>query len=455
MKGRELLSHTSSTSAHNLLRQLGLGDSMAIVMGTMIGSGIFLVPGTIAREIHSLSMVLLVWLTGGALSLFGALSLGELGAMFPSAGGLYVYLTNAYGRMTGFTYGWAALTLINAGSIATMAVGFGTYIAPLLHLSLNCQKLLQIGSIMLLTLIHCRGVKLGKTVQNILTAAKLAGLCLVAGFLLYHGSGSRLASSFWGTPNTHLVWSSFGVALIATLWAYDGWHVVSFTAGEIREPGRTLPLSLLLGTLITLAVYLLINVSYYAVLPGSQIAQTDRVAGVAMSQVMGPFANVALNLLILIAILGAMNGNVFTTPRITWAMARNGLFFRAFGHVNPRYHTPDVAILIQGIWASLLTLMGSFQDLFTYVMFMAWIFYGLAVGAVIVLRERRPDLPRPYRCPGYPYAPILFLLATSALIVSTIVADPKHSLLGICLAVCGVPLYFVFRRTGIEPQTSI
>ncbi len=441
---------TASAAGGKLIRQLGLQDSIAIVMGTMIGSGIFLVPGPIARQLHSLSSVILVWLVGGALSLFGALSLGELGAMFPSAGGLYVYLLHAYGRGMGFIYGWTAFVLINTGSIATMAVGLGTYVAPVLHLSYASQRVLQIASIGALTAIQCFGVKLGKSVQNLLTAAKVGGLGFMVIFLLSHGSLHRLGTNFWPAPDARLAVGAVGIALIATLWAYDGWHVVSFTAGEIKDASRTLPLSLLIGTLLTVIIYVVANVSYYAVLEPAAIRSSDRVAAVAMSHVMGPAASGILNVLIIMSILGAMNGNIFTTPRITWAMARDGLFFRIFGRVSPRYHTPNVAIAFQGIWASLLTLIGSFQDLFTYVMFVAWIFYGLSVAAVVILRVRRPELHRPYRCPGYPYAPALFLVATVCLIGSTVVGDPKHSLLGICLAACGLPLYLVFRRSGNE-----
>jgi len=445
---------TATTSSSNLIRQLGVRDSIAIVMGTMIGSGIFLVPGPIARELYPLASVILVWLVGGALSMFGALSLGELGAMFPSAGGLYVYLVHAYGRGLGFVYGWAVLVLIHTGMIATMAVGLGTYIAPLFGLSILGQKALQIGAIGILTVIQCLGVKLGKSVQNLLTAAKVGGLAFMVVLLFWHGSTDRLTRNFWPASNSGFALAGFGIALIATLWAYDGWHVVSFTAGEVKNPARTLPLSLFVGTLLTVVIYVIANIAYYAVLEPAAIRSSDRVAGLAMSQVSRGQATNFIFFLIILSILGAMNGSIFTTPRVTWAMAREGLFFRVFGRVNPRYHTPDVAIMFQGVWASLLTLIGSFQDLFTYVIFMAWIFYGLSVAAVIVLRIRRPELPRPFRCPGYPYAPALFLIATAALIANTVVADPKHALLGICLALCGFPLYFVFRRSGESVTTS-
>lgn len=441
----EFMSTADKPTRDGLIRQLGLNDCIAIVMGTMIGSGIFLVPGSIANQLHSFGAVMLLWLVGGVLSVFGALSLGELGAAIPAAGGLYVYLTRAYGRSMGFLYGWTVLVFIHSGMIATMAVGFGTYVAPVLHLSSVGQKILQIGCILALTAIHCLGVALGKTVQNVLTASKVIGLCVMVVLLVSHGSFARLGVNFWPQHVSLGNISAFGVALIAVLWAYDGWHLVSLTAGETKNAGRVLPLSLLIGTGLTALIYIAANVSYYMVLDPAVMRTSNRVAAVATTAAIGPVASGILTGLIALAILGAMNGNVFTTPRITWAMSRDGLFFRALGHTNRRFHTPDTALIVHGVWASILTLIGSFQELFTYVIFMAWISYGLAVAAVIVLRVKEPQLARPYRCPWYPYAPIAFLIATVCLTLNTIVTDPKHSLVGLALALCGLPMYFLFR----------
>jgi APA family basic amino acid/polyamine antiporter len=439
------INRLKSSSSGPLIRELGVGDCIAIVMGTMIGSGIFLVPGSIAQELNSFGSVILLWITGGVLSLFGALSLGELGAAMPEAGGLYVYLTRAYGRPMGFLYGWTVLVFIHSGMIATMAVGFGTYVAPVLHLTAIGQGCLQIGCILTLTAVHCLGVRLGKTVQNILTGAKVIGLCLLVVLLLSHGSFARLHDSFWPHDAGTLNLSAFGIALIAVLWAYDGWHLVSLTAGETKDAARTLPRALFAGTGITALIYIATNVAYYSVLDPAAIRSSNRVAAVATTQAIGPVASVILTGLIAIAILGAMNGNVFTTPRITWAMSRDGLFFQVFGRTNRRFQTPAAAIIAHGIWAAVLTLIGSFQELFTYVIFLAWISYGLAVAAVIVLRVKQPDLTRPYRCPGYPFAPLAFLLATAFLTLNTIVTDPKHALIGLGLALCGLPMYVLFR----------
>jgi len=430
-----------------LVRRLGLLDSMALIIGVIIGSGIFLVPGSVARQVMSLSGVIAVWAAGGLLSIFGGLALAELGSSLPTAGGLYVYIERAYGRFAGFIYGWMGLCIINTGSVATMAVGVGSYIAPIAHFSTVEQKLFQIGLIALFTVINCLGVTLGKWVQNALSFTKLGGLALMIVFLLAHGSSAHLATHFWPSPGPfHL--APFGIALIGVLWAYDGWHVISFAAGEVKHPTRNIPASLILGTLACVTVYVLANVSYYSVLDSSAIKASDRVAAVAISTAMGSGAATVLTILIAISILGAMNGSTFSTPRATMAMANDGLFFRSFGWVSPKYHTPTVALIAHGIWASALTLMGTFQELFTAVIFTAWIFYGLSVAGVIVLRVKEPKLERPYTCPLYPIPPLVFVLATLWIVTNTLLTDPKHALSGLALIAAGVPLYFLFRSTG-------
>ena len=427
-----------------LVRQLSVLDSTSLVMGVIIGSGIFLVPGSIARQLPALSTVIAVWIVGGFLSVLGGLALAELGASIPRAGGLYVYIERAYGRPAGFIYGWMGLAIVNSGSVATMAVGVGSYVASIAHLTPLQQKLFQICVLAVFTAINCFGVKAGKWVQNVLSLTKLGGLLLMTVVLLLHGHRVNLSSDFWpGTGQFHF--GAFGIALIAVLWAYDGWHTLSFAAGEVRDPTRTIPLSLMLGTLACVVVYLLANLAYYSVLAPSAIRASDRVAAVAVTTAAGSVAGMVLTILISISILGAINGSTFSTPRATMAMANDGLFFRAFGRVSPRYHTPTVALIAHGIWAAVLTLLGTFQELFTAVIFTAWIFYGLSVLGVIVLRIREPQLARPYKCPWYPFAPLLFVLATLWIVGNTIITDFKHALYGIALMAFGVPLYFLFR----------
>lgn len=445
------------SKSRGLLRELRLRDATAIVAGTIIGSGIFLVPGNIANQLSSFAAVILVWLTGGLLSLFGALALGELGAAFPKAGGLYVYLRQAYGRTTGFLYGWALLALIHSGSIATLAVAFRIYLAQIFPLTLTQQKLAGILLVLLLTGVHCLGVKSGKNVHNALTVAKYAGLAMMLGLLFYGGHLHLLQASVWPRNGFHFRPASFGIALIAVLWAYEGWHVLSFMTGEVNNSRRDLPRGLFYGTLIVAVTYLIANAAYYSVLTNTQIQHSQRVAATAINAVTGGAGAAAfISSLILVSIIGATNGMILTGPRVYYAMAEEGLFFSIFGKVNARFRAPVFAILVQGLWAAGLTLLGSFQELFTYVVFVGWIFYGLTVAGVIVLRIRRPDLERPFRVPGYPWLPALFALAALGITVSAIAASPMHAVFGTLLVLSGLPLYalFVVRSKAARMNSS-
>lgn len=435
------------TSPPTLLRELRLLDGTALVVGGIIGSGIFLVPRSVSEQLDSLGVVLLVWFAGGALSLFGALSLAELGAALPRTGGLFVYLREAYGPWAGFLYGWGQFTMISSGTIATLAVAFSLYLAQLLPLSPAGQKAVGIGSILVLAGVNCVGLRAGKLVQNIFTLAKVGGLGLLVLLLLARGHPLALWSrDFWPREGVHFSWAPFGVALVAVLWAYEGWHAVTFSAGEFKRPTRDLPRSLFLGTAAILAIYLITNLAYYGVLSGAQIAQSDTVAATAMTLTSGAMASAFVSVLILVSIFGANNAQVLLGPRVFYAMAKEGLFFSAFARVHPRYRTPVFSIVAQAVLASVLTLLGTFQELFTYVIFTHWIFYGAAVAAVVVLRRTRPGLERPFRVPAYPWLPLLFVLATFGITVSTIVAGPGHALLGIAFILTGIPAYAFFRR---------
>jgi APA family basic amino acid/polyamine antiporter len=431
-------------TASGFVRALGLWDSVSLIMGIMIGSGIFLMAGSIALQLDSLTAVVGVWAFGGVLSLCGAAALSELGAALPAAGGLYVYLTTVYGRGVGFVYGWSAMALIHAGSIATLAAAIGLYAAPILGLTPGQQKLFQLACIAFFVGLNCLGLGVGKWVQNALTLIKVVGIAAMT-MLLYSRGHTGLLLGQWTPSESAMSWSSFGVALVAVLWAYDGWHFVSFTAGEVKDPGRTLPRSLLIGTGLTFIIYLVVNVAYYAVLPADVIRGTDRVAAAAVEQAFGSSAALLISALIAISIVGSMNGIILGAPRVNWAMAHDGLFFRSFARVNTRFHTPIVATIAQGACAAAFTLVGSFQQLFTSYVFTSWIFYGLAVAGVIILRRRQPELPRPYLCPLYPATPIFFLVATTGIVISTFVANFWQAALGIGLILAGVPLYFVFR----------
>lgn len=430
-----------------LIKAITLWDGVAVVVGGVIGSGIFLVPRSVSEQVTSLLAVLLVWFLGGLLSLAGALSLAELGGALPRTGGLYVYLRECYGNWAGFLYGWALITMINSGTIATLGVAFSLYCARILPLGFFSQKVIGIASILVLTWVNYRGVRLGTRVQNIFTLAKVAGLATVILVLLSLGHPLTMWSrGFWPASGLHFSLAPFGIALIAVLWAYEGWYAVTFSAGEFVNAQRDLPRSLALGTLGIVVIYLLANLAYYAVLPGSEVAKTDTVAASAMSLVMGPAAAALVAVLILTSIAGANNAQVLTGPRVFYAMARDGIFFASFSKVHPRHRSPAFSILVQGIIASSLTLVGTFQELFTYVVFTHWIFYAAAVAGVIILRRRRPGLNRPFRVPAYPWVPAAFILASLGLIATTIAEDPYHSLVGIGAILTGLPAYALFRR---------
>ncbi len=443
-----------------LLRALGFWDSVSLITGIMVGSGIFLMAGSIALQLDSLAAVAAVWAFGGLLSVCGAVALAELGAALPAAGGLYVYLARAYGPRTGFVYGWSAMALIHSGSLAALAAAIGLYAGPVFGLSAGQQKLLQLGCIALFVAVNSAGVAVGKWVQNTLTVLKVAGIAMMTFFLYSRGSMERLwshwapqAAGAGGSAGSGaaagaldgIPWLGFGVALVAVLWAYDGWHFLSFAAGEVKRPERTIPRSLLFGTLLVFVVYLVVNAAYYAVLSPAQIRGSDRVAALAVQEALGPGAAVSISLLIVVSILGTMNGITLGAARVSYAMAADGLFFRSFARLHPRSHAPVVATVAQGLFAALFTLVGTFQQLFTSFVFTSWIFYGLAVAAVMVLRRRERELPRPYRCPWYPVTPVFFLLATAGIILSTFMASFWPALLGVILIVAGVPLHSAFQ----------
>jgi APA family basic amino acid/polyamine antiporter len=421
-------------------------DGVAIVAGTVIGSGVFLVPGSVARQIPSVGLMLGLWLVGGLLTLFGALSVAELGAAYPRAGGLYVYLKAAYGRPLAFLYGWGLLTLIHSGSLATLAVAFAVYLDQLIPLSGAQQKLVASAAIAFVTVVNYLGLRTGKGVQNLVTACKVGGIAALVIALFAAGTLHRSVSAPAGAGSIAPL--SIGTAMVAILWAYEGWHVVSFTAGEFHNPQRDLPRSLTWGVLLVVAIYLLANLAYFAVLSPAQVQATDRAAATAMSTAYGVSAAGLVTVLIVVSIFGAMNGTALTGPRVYCAMAKDGLFFPAFARLDPRTGAPGLAILVQGVWSCLLTLAGSFQELFTYVIFTSWMFYGATVLGVLVQRVRRPELPRPYRVPAYPWIPVLFVLAAAFITVTTIVNRPRNAFYGIGLILLGLPFYWVsFRRS--------
>jgi APA family basic amino acid/polyamine antiporter len=420
------------------------------VAGSVIGSGIFLVPGAVARDLGSLPEVLAIWTAGALLSFFGALSLAELGTMFPAAGGLYVYLREAYGKPIAFLYGWGLASMIQTGTIATLAAGFMLYLSQLIPLSPLQQRLLAVVPVLALTGFNLMSLHRAKLLQNLCNVAKLLGIAMLGALLFWRGHVAMLDAN-WKLP-VRSGPLEFGAALIAVLWAFEGWHVVSFTAGEFRSPQRDLPRSLLSGTLTVAAIYLGLNVAYYAVLSAHSIAGMPSAAAGAMQKGWGDGIVRVVSFLILTSILGAMNGMVLTGPRVYYAMARDKLFFPFLARTSEHTQVPVAAILAQGIWASLLALTGSFEQLLTCVVFTAWIFYGMAVAGVIVLRVRYPHLHRPFRTPGYPVVPLLFVAAAGAVVWSAVANTPGHALIGILAILTGLPFFLLFRARSRREQ---
>jgi APA family basic amino acid/polyamine antiporter len=435
----------------NLKRELGLMDSILLFVGSVIGAGIFIAPSFVALHLGSLGAVLLAWLVGGALSLFGALSLAELGGIFPEAGGLYVYLSHAYGRLAGFLYGWSTFIIIQSATIAGVAIGFAWYLGRLLLLSALERTLVSAGIIVLLTGANSLGLRFGKSIQNCFAIAKVGGLAWMISMLLAHHRSVPQQTWLPEQP-LRMPWLAATQALVAILWTYEGWHLLSFTAGEVKDPSRNLSRGYLYGAASVAALYILANVSYYSVLSRSEIQASPTVAAAAMAKVIGPSAQEVISILVLISIFGTLNGLVLTGPRVYYAMARDHLFFERFGSLSPRSATPVFSMVAQGGLAAVFTLLGSYEQLLTDMIFYSWIFYALAVAGVMVLRLRQPESPRPFRIPGYPWLPVLFCLAALAMSVNTFLMRPVRSLIGMAVILSGVPVYAWFQRQKAARQ---
>jgi basic amino acid/polyamine antiporter, APA family len=435
----------NSAPPNDLPRTLGLIDSLSIVIGVTIGGGIFLVPNLIAQELKSTSATLGVWIFAGVISFFGALACAELGCAIPATGGQYVFLREAFGPMIGFLCGWTMFVVARTAQVAWMAVTFALYVSYFVPLSPIASKLLGIAAISLFTWINYRGVTAGAIVQNIFTLAKVAGLLLIIGSVFFLG-GKATPAATAAVGGFSFSFSSFGVALIAALLAYDGWVQLSFVAGEIRNPQRNVLLALALGSGACIAIYLLANIAYLHALSIPEIAASPHVGATVAERVLGSRGGALVSLIILTSIIGTLNGCFLTSPRIYFAQARDGLFFRRFGNVHPRYQTPGFAILAQGLWAFVLLLSGSYETLLDYALFALWLSYGLMVAGVMILRRTQPDLPRPYRMWGYPVTPVLFLAITAWFLVNMLRTRPVPSLAGLLLIATGVPVYFVWAR---------
>jgi basic amino acid/polyamine antiporter, APA family len=464
--------HPPESHQPALRRALGPWSTVAIIMGTVIGSGIFLVPTDMIKAVGTPGMVFAVWVFAGILSLFGALTYAELSAAMPEAGGEYVYLTVAYGPFWGFLYAWTQTWVAKSASIAALATAFYTYLADFLPglqaplyivpwpigpgggpLEIRYGQLLAIGLILLLSAVNYRGVEVGGNVQVGVTVLKvlLIAAVIVVGLLSRHAHVLNLSTSTTSIPGGP---AGFFVALVAALWAYDGWNNAGMLGSEVQNPQRTFPLALIAGVTAIIGVYLLTNLAYFSVLNAGEVAASNRVAADMVRRIAGPHGAAAVSVAAMISIFAALNGSILSGSRVPYAMARDGYFFRHVGLVNPRFRTPSASILLLGVWSSLFVLSGHYSDLYNAVIFPSWILYGMTAAAVIVLRRKRPDLARPYRTWGYPWVPLAFVGVTILLLYQTLVSSPRASGIGLVVIVMGVPFFFYWKRRASRSEAS-
>jgi APA family basic amino acid/polyamine antiporter len=443
---------------------LGLLDSTFIVIGIVVGSGIFLSTGIMARDLPSPLLIMVAWALGGGFAVIGALTFAELGAAMPGPGGQYVYLRESYGPLSGFLFGWLVLLIYQTGAISSLMAAFVEYFGyfspafgtgrTLFHITvgrwdwpISSGQLLASAIIGVLTYINIRGLHAGSSLNNVLTWLKLAamGAFVVFALISGYGRGGALQLNPQGRSAAELV-RGFGIAFIAVLWTFDGWTNITYSASEIRRPEWTLPRALLLGTLLITVVYVGMNAAYLYAVPISEMAGVTRIAEQAAIALFGTSATAIMVVVILVAVLGATHGSILTGARVYYAMAQDGLFFVSVGRVHPRFRTPHIALIVQGIWSCVLVVSGRYDQLFTYAMFSSLLLYAAAVASVFTLRRTKPDLPRPYRVWGYPVVPFLFLLAIAALIVNTLIERPMESLTGLGFLALGLPAYLFLRR---------
>ncbi len=439
-----------------LKRDLGVWGAAAIVVGTVIGSGIFLVPKKMVLSVGSAEMVFFVFVFAGLLSLAGALTYAELASAMPEAGGEYAYLREAYGPFYAFVYGWTQMWVAKSGSIASLATGFFIYMTnfyPGLDttiyqsswLEVKTGQLLAMAVIAALGFLNYFGVKVGGGVQVGVTILKVALIALIIGVGLTYSGGST-ANFTTSIPSSTGGWAGFFAALVAALWAYDGWNNVSMVSSEIKNPQKNLPIALILGSLAVMAIYLAANIAYFYVLSAGAVATSDRVAAEMMRQIWGTAGANAVSIAAMISIFAALNGSILSGSRVPFAMARDKLFFQSIAKVHPKYFTPANSIILLSGWSMLFILTGKYEQLITSVIFASWILYGMATASVLVLRRKRPDLVRPYKTLGYPFVPIVFVLVAGALIVSTLLESPRESLIGVGIIVVGIPFYWYWSR---------
>ncbi|HEY2392970.1 MAG TPA: amino acid permease [Candidatus Angelobacter sp.] len=449
------------TKENKLVRGLSLTDSILLLAGGIIGSGIFLTAKDVALNTRAPWLFLFVWIIGMGMALLACFAFAELGAMFPSAGGQYVYMREAYGDAAGFLYGWMYFTVSATGTVAALAVGFATYLGQtfpalraeqvvlsLRFVDVTRGHLIALAAIALQTLINIFGVKKGAVLQNIATWAKFAAVAVfvLGGLLLGRGSWSHFQHALPAAPGSASLVTGIGIALIAVFWAYDGWVYVTFVAGEVKDPQRNLPRALIWGLVLVGVVYIAINAVYVYALPMKEIAAQEAVAQTAAVSMFSSRVAPWLSLMVALSCFGAMAPCLMSGARVYYAMAEDGVFFRALARVHPRWHTPVMSLVLQSIWSAVLALSGKYDELFTYVMFMMVLSYVLTVAGLFVLRRKQPDTPRPYLCTGYPWVPAIYVALGSLWAINAVIAVPKATLKGAVIVAVGVPFYSYWKK---------
>lgn len=463
------MAHPATTSQEaavhqtSLLRGLSLTDSVLLMVGGIIGSGIFLTAGPIAAAVRTPLLFLGVWLAGGLISLLACFAFAEMGAMYPEAGGQYVYLREAFGEFPAFLYGWMVFAVIQSGSIAALAVGFADYLGAFFPVvaaharmvsiggwSLTRGDIVAVAAIVLLTWVNVVGLRRGSALINVATWAKFVaiGAFVLLGLAMGHGHWSNYSVSLdAGQPFTFSqMLSGFGVALISVFWAFDGWVYVTWVAGEIKDPQRVLPRAMVLGVLLVSLIYLVINAVYLYALPITQIAKEETIAQAAAVTLFSSSAGRWLSATIALSCFGALSCMVLSGARVPFAMARDRAFFQSMGRLHPRYRTPAVSLVALSALGVVFALSGTFDQLYTYVMFMQVVSYAATVAGLFVLRRTRPEAPRPYRCTGYPYLPALYVIVAGAWALNSVFTRPRETLIGIGIAFLGAPFYYFWRR---------
>ena len=430
-----------------LKRSLTLFDVTMIAIGATIGSGIFLTPSLVARVLPSPTLMLGVWVVGGLMALSGALTYSELSAMMPRAGGVYVYLTEAYGGLVGFLFGWAYFLVCNGGGLGALSIAFTTYFGYFVPLGPTATKAVAISGLFVLTLINVAGVKAGAVFSDVFTVLKIAGLfgLVMVGLVLGSPHTTDFSASAGAMPDG--IWGALALAMVGVLWSYGGWQHSTFAAAEIRDPRRILPLAMTIGAFAVTAIYVSANLAYMFLLTPAQMAASPRVAADAVDAVLAPVGGSLISLAIFISTFGVVGVYTLTAPRVYYAMATDGLFFRKVAEIHPRYQTPAFSIVVQSLWAAVLVLFwGTFENLISYVVFTDWIFFALGAAAVFVLRAKRPDAERPFRVPGYPITPLFFVVVSTWFVLMTLFTKPAQAFAGLVFLLLGVPVYFYWKR---------